>query len=80
MSALAADIPVLGVGRLALLGDVLERYGRDAVVLFFSTGHYRQPLRFSDGKVICPDGPGLGVDVDEEKLRHYALADATATA
>ena len=36
------------VGNIALLGDVLERWGRDAVVLFFSTGHYRQPLRFSD--------------------------------
>ncbi len=36
------------VGNIALLGDVLERYGRDAVVLFFSTGHYRQPLRFSE--------------------------------
>jgi cysteinyl-tRNA synthetase len=36
------------VGNTALLGDVLERWGRDAVVLFFSTGHYRQPLRFSD--------------------------------
>ena len=36
------------VGNIALLGDVLERWGRDAVVFFFSTGHYRQPLRFSD--------------------------------
>ncbi len=36
------------VGNIALLGDVLERWGRDAVVLFFSTGHYRQPLRFSE--------------------------------
>ena len=36
------------VGNIALLGDVLDRYGRDAVVLFFSTGHYRQPLRFSE--------------------------------
>jgi cysteinyl-tRNA synthetase len=36
------------VGNIALLHDVLERWGRDAVVLFFATGHYRQPLRFSD--------------------------------
>ncbi|MEA2340057.1 MAG: cysteinyl-tRNA synthetase [Solirubrobacteraceae bacterium] len=34
------------VGNIALLGDVLERWGRDALILFFSTGHYRQPLRF----------------------------------
>jgi cysteinyl-tRNA synthetase len=36
------------VGNIALLHDVLERWGRDAVVLFFATGHYRQPLRFSE--------------------------------
>jgi muconate cycloisomerase len=30
------------------------------------------PLRFADGRVLCPDGPGLGIEVDEEKLRHYA--------
>jgi cysteinyl-tRNA synthetase len=36
------------VGNTAGLGDVLARWGRDAVVLFFSTGHYRQPLRFDD--------------------------------
>ena len=36
------------VGNIALLADVLDRWGRDTVVLFFSTGHYHQPLRFSD--------------------------------
>ena len=36
------------VGNIALLGDVLDRWGRDAVILFFVSGHYRQPLRFSD--------------------------------
>ncbi len=36
------------VGNIALLGDVLDRWGRDAVVLFFVSGHYRQPLRFAD--------------------------------
>lgn len=33
-----------------------------------------EPLRFVSGRLLCPDGPGLGVEVDEEKLRHYALA------
>ena len=44
------------VGNIALLGDVLERWGRDAVVLFFSTGHYRQPLRFSDDSLGAAQG------------------------
>jgi muconate cycloisomerase len=37
-----------------------------------------EPIRFVDGQVICPDGPGLGVEVDEEKLRHYARTEALA--
>jgi muconate cycloisomerase len=30
------------------------------------------PLRFEDGQLFAPDGPGLGVDVDEAKLERYA--------
>jgi cysteinyl-tRNA synthetase len=36
------------VGNVALLGDVLDRWGRDALLWFFSTGHYRQPLAFTE--------------------------------
>jgi muconate cycloisomerase len=32
-----------------------------------------RPFRFEDGRVLCPDGPGLGVEVDTEKLRQYAV-------
>ena len=31
------------------------------------------PFRFEDGKVMTPDGPGLGVEVDAEKLARYAV-------
>jgi len=36
------------VGNIALLPEVLEQYGRDALIVFFCSGHYRQPIRFSD--------------------------------
>ncbi len=29
------------------------------------------PLRFADGQVSLPSGPGLGIDIDEDKLRFY---------
>ena len=32
-----------------------------------------RPFRFEDGRVLCPDGPGLGVEVDTEKLVRYAV-------
>jgi cysteinyl-tRNA synthetase len=35
------------VGNIALLPEVLERWGRDALLLFFAGGHYRQPIVFT---------------------------------
>src|SRR4051794_28040762 len=36
------------VGNITPLHEALETWGRDALVLFFSGGHYRQPLAWSD--------------------------------
>jgi cysteinyl-tRNA synthetase len=36
------------VGNIAPLHEVIERYGRDAVVMYLVSGHYRQPLAFSE--------------------------------
>jgi cysteinyl-tRNA synthetase len=36
------------VGNIALLHEVLEQCGPDAVVMYLLSGHYRQPLAFSD--------------------------------
>jgi cysteinyl-tRNA synthetase len=36
------------VGNIALLHEVLERYGSETVVMYLISGHYRQPLAFSE--------------------------------
>jgi cysteinyl-tRNA synthetase len=36
------------VGNIMLLADALDRHGRDALVMYFLRGHYRQPLSYSD--------------------------------
>jgi cysteinyl-tRNA synthetase len=36
------------VGNIAPLRDVLERWGRETVLLFFMTGHWSKPIDFSD--------------------------------
>ncbi len=36
------------VGNVALLHEALETWGRDTLLWFFSTGHYRQPLAYTD--------------------------------
>ena len=35
------------VGNIRLLHQALDEYGRDALVMYFCGGHYRQPLAFS---------------------------------
>jgi L-alanine-DL-glutamate epimerase-like enolase superfamily enzyme len=30
------------------------------------------PFRFSDGYVPLPEGPGLGIEIDEDALRRWA--------
>jgi cysteinyl-tRNA synthetase len=35
------------VGNIALLHEVIEQYGAEAVVMYLISGHYRQPLAFS---------------------------------
>jgi cysteinyl-tRNA synthetase len=39
------------VGNVTTLADALDRHGRDALVLFFLGGHYRQPLAFSEERM-----------------------------
>jgi len=36
------------VGNIFQLSEAIERFGREAVVAYLSSGHYRQPLEFSD--------------------------------
>jgi len=48
MLQLGSEKMAKSVGNIALLSEALEEWGRDALVLFFLSGHYRQPLQFDD--------------------------------
>jgi muconate cycloisomerase len=34
----------------------------------------KEPFAYKDGHLIVPDGPGLGIEVDEQKLEKYAVS------
>ena len=36
------------VGNVSLLRDALDAYGRDALIMYFCAGHYRQPIEFDE--------------------------------
>jgi cysteinyl-tRNA synthetase len=48
MLQMGAEKMAKSVGNVALLHEVLDAYGRDAVVMYFAGGHYRQPVAFDD--------------------------------
>jgi muconate cycloisomerase len=47
--------------------------GPEIAGVYYTDDIVAQPFRFEDGYVLCPDGPGLGVEVDTEKLTRYAV-------
>jgi cysteinyl-tRNA synthetase len=54
------------VGNIFQLSSALDRYGRDVVVAYLVSGHYRQPLEFSDGAL---DEAAARV----ERIRNFVL-------
>ena len=46
------------VGNIFQLSEALDRYGRDAVVAYLISGHYRQPLEFSEEALEEAAAPG----------------------
>ena len=53
------------LGNIFVLHDALENYGRDALIMYFVSGHYRQPIEF--------DGERLGQAVAQvQRVREAA--------
>ena len=40
------------VGNIVSLPGAVEEHGRDAIIMFFCGGHYRQPLSYSDDSLV----------------------------
>jgi cysteinyl-tRNA synthetase len=51
MIQLTGEKMAKSAGNIALLHEVIERYGRDAIVMYLIGGHYRQPLAFSPAEL-----------------------------
>jgi cysteinyl-tRNA synthetase len=40
------------VGNIFVLREALDAYGRDALIMYFVGGHYRQPIEFDDERLV----------------------------
>ncbi len=61
---LAGTIPVTSTAEIQRTKVAGRKYLDDII---------RVPFEYRDGHLIVPNGPGLGIEVDEEKLRRYAV-------
>ncbi|MFO0846841.1 MAG: enolase C-terminal domain-like protein, partial [Gemmataceae bacterium] len=69
----------LGVGTAAMLHVAVampnllsEVYPADAIgPLYHEADLLKEPLTLGPEFALCPDGPGLGVELDEEQLRRW---------
>jgi cysteinyl-tRNA synthetase len=48
MLQLGGEKMAKSVGNIELLSEALERWGRDTLIWFFASGHYRQPVQYSE--------------------------------
>jgi cysteinyl-tRNA synthetase len=51
MIQLTGEKMAKSLGNIAPLHEVLERHGRDAVLMYLISGHYHQPLAFSEAEL-----------------------------
>ncbi|NNM00011.1 MAG: mandelate racemase [Gammaproteobacteria bacterium] len=47
--------------------------GPEIAGIYYLDDVVTEPFRFEDGCVLVPEGPGLGIEVDTEKLKRYAV-------
>jgi cysteinyl-tRNA synthetase len=75
MIQLTGEKMAKSAGNIALLHEVIERYGRDAVVMYLISGHYRQPLAFSEAVMEQARANVLRI---REAARRFSTGDSPA--
>ncbi len=48
-----------------------EHRGDRTAGIYYSDDLIAEPMDYADGAIRVPDGPGMGIDVDEDKVAKY---------
>lgn len=72
------ELGVASAAHLAVVASTPEiEYAIDSMYYLLADDIVAQPYTVRDGALPVPDGPGLGVEVDLDKLDHYARRNET---
>ncbi len=70
---LGAALPIAELPSVCPVTKPAGAAGPEIAGIYYTDDIVTEPFRFEDGRVLCPDGPGLGVEVDTDKLAQYAV-------
>jgi muconate cycloisomerase len=70
---LAASTGVVTYGCVVPVSTPKEKARKGIAGIYYSDDIVTEPFAFDNGDVIVSTKPGLGIELDEEKLKHYRL-------
>ena len=68
---LAASTAVVTFDCVVPVSTPKEKARKGIAGIYYSDDIITEPFTFQDGAIAVPSGPGLGVELDEDKLKHY---------
>jgi len=70
---LGAAVPIAELSSVAPVNRPAEDYDGEIAGVYYEDDIVTEPFDYEDGTVMTPEGPGLGVEVDEAKLEKYSI-------
>jgi muconate cycloisomerase len=71
---LAAAAPAAVLSCVVPVSAPAEAQSGQIAGIYYKDDLIAEPMRYADGSIELPTGPGMGIAVDEAKVRKYAVA------
>lgn len=68
-----ASSPVISLACVIPVTTIKGKEQTEVVGRFYQDDIIIERFRYEDGYLVVPTKPGLGIEIDEEKLRHYSI-------
>jgi muconate cycloisomerase len=70
---LAASTGVVTFGCVVPVSTPKEKAKQGIAGIYYQDDIIKDAFEYSDGDILVPTKPGLGIELDEDKLKHYRL-------
>lgn len=70
---LAASTAVASLASVVPVSTPQEKRGTGIAGIYYTDDIITEAFEYADGEIVVPDKPGLGIELDEEKLERYRV-------